>query len=123
MRHLHTDSHFRLAIAALQDSGGYVDTLLGLARDQIMARQPLISPRRSRTRGHSAKSLGRKPNEFALMSCLLCKTPSQVGLFSRGTSGTLRTASMSQTHGIAEAQKPCIFGGKSARCLAPPSRK
>jgi hypothetical protein len=50
MRHLHTDSHFRLAIAALQDSGGYVDTLLGLARDQIMARQPLISPRHSRPR-------------------------------------------------------------------------
>jgi hypothetical protein len=62
MRHLHTDSHFRLAIAALQDSGGYVDTLLGLARDQIMARQPLISPRPSRTRGsliprnHSVRS-------------------------------------------------------------------
>jgi hypothetical protein len=50
MRHLHTDSHFRLAIAALQDSDGYVDTLLGLARDQIMARQPLISPRPSRAR-------------------------------------------------------------------------
>ena len=52
MRNLHTDSHFRLAIAALQDSGGYVDTLLGLARDQIMARQPLISPRPSRAPGN-----------------------------------------------------------------------
>jgi hypothetical protein len=52
MRHLHTDSHFRLAIAALQDSGGYVDTLLGLARDQIMARQPLISRRHARPRGN-----------------------------------------------------------------------
>jgi hypothetical protein len=52
MRHLHTDSHFRLAIAALQDSRGYVDTLLGLARDQIMARQPSISPRPSRARGN-----------------------------------------------------------------------
>jgi hypothetical protein len=51
MRHLHTDSHFRLAITTLQDSGGHVDTLLELARDQIMARQPLISPRHSRTRG------------------------------------------------------------------------
>jgi hypothetical protein len=51
MRHLHTDSHFRLAIAALQDSDGYVDTLLGLARDQIIAGQPLISPRHSRTHG------------------------------------------------------------------------
>jgi hypothetical protein len=71
MRHLHTDSHFRLAIAALQDSGCYVDTLLGLARDQIMARQPLISPRPSRTRGSLIpRWRGRKPNEFALMSCL-----------------------------------------------------
>ena len=52
MRHLPTDSHFRLAIAALQDSDGYVDTLLGLARDQIMARQPLISRRHSRPRGN-----------------------------------------------------------------------
>jgi hypothetical protein len=52
MRNLHTNSQFRLAITALQDSGGYVDTLLGLARDQIMARQPSISPRNSRARGN-----------------------------------------------------------------------
>jgi hypothetical protein len=64
MRHLHTDSHFRLAIAALQDSGGYVDTLLGLARDQIMARQPLISPKAFAPawQSRSAKSLGRIAN-------------------------------------------------------------
>jgi hypothetical protein len=43
MRHLHTDSPFRLAIAALQDSDGYVDALLGLARDQILARRAAIS--------------------------------------------------------------------------------
>ena len=43
MRHLHTDSHFRLAIVVLQDSDGYVDALLGLARDQIVARRPAIS--------------------------------------------------------------------------------
>ena len=52
MRHLPTDSHFRLAIAALQDSDGYVDTLLGLARDKIMARQPFISPRPPRARAN-----------------------------------------------------------------------
>lgn len=43
MRYLHTDSPFRLAIVALQDSDGYVDALLGLARDQIVARRPAIS--------------------------------------------------------------------------------
>jgi hypothetical protein len=43
MRHLHTDSPFRLAIVALQNSDGYVDALLGLARDQIAARRPVIS--------------------------------------------------------------------------------
>ena len=52
MQHLHNNSQFRLAITALQDSGGYVDTLLGLARDQIMARQLSISPRNSRARGN-----------------------------------------------------------------------
>ena len=52
MRHLHTDLHLRLAIATLQDLGGYVDTLLRLTRDQIMARQPLISPKHSRARGN-----------------------------------------------------------------------
>jgi hypothetical protein len=45
MRNLHTDSPFRLAILALQDSDGYVDALLGLARDQIVARRPAISRR------------------------------------------------------------------------------
>jgi hypothetical protein len=50
MRHLHTDSHFRLAIVALQDSSGYVEALLGLARDQIVARRPAISPRLAEVR-------------------------------------------------------------------------
>ena len=50
MRHLHTESHFRLAIVALQDSDGYVDALLGLARDQIVARPPAISPRLAEAR-------------------------------------------------------------------------
>jgi hypothetical protein len=40
MRHPHTASPFRLAIVALQDSDGYVDALLGLARAQIVARRP-----------------------------------------------------------------------------------
>ena len=34
MRHLHTESHFRLAIAALRGPDGYVEALLGLARDK-----------------------------------------------------------------------------------------
>ena len=50
MRNLHTDSPFRLAILALQDSDGYVDALLGLARDQIVARRPAISRRLSQGR-------------------------------------------------------------------------
>jgi hypothetical protein len=50
MRNLHTDSPFRLAILALQDSDGYVDALLGFARDQIFARRPVISRRLSQVR-------------------------------------------------------------------------
>ena len=50
MRNLHTDSPFRLAILALQDSDGYVDALVGLARDQIVARRPAISRRLSQGR-------------------------------------------------------------------------
>ena len=50
MRNLHTDSPFRLAILALQDSDGYVDALLRLARDQIVARRPAISRRLSQVR-------------------------------------------------------------------------
>ena len=52
MRYLHSDSPFRLAIVALQDSDGYVDALLGLARDQIVARRPAFSHRHSQPRFH-----------------------------------------------------------------------
>jgi hypothetical protein len=52
MRHHHTDSPFRRATAALQDPDGYVDALLGLARDQIAARRPAISHRLSQARFH-----------------------------------------------------------------------
>jgi hypothetical protein len=52
MRHHHTDSPLRLAIVALQDSDGYVDALLGLARDQIVARRPAISYRLSHAPFH-----------------------------------------------------------------------
>ena len=64
MRHHHTDSHLRLAIAALQNPEGYVDTLLGLAREQIIARQLLMSGRRSPTRYAVAQkaSAGRQTN-------------------------------------------------------------
>jgi hypothetical protein len=54
MRHVPTDTHLRLALIAFQDADGYVDSLLGLARDQIMARQLLIAAKESRTRGDSA---------------------------------------------------------------------
>jgi hypothetical protein len=53
MRQLHTDSHLRLAMADLADSKGYVDTLLGLARDQIMAQQPF----NLRTPSHARRDL------------------------------------------------------------------
>jgi hypothetical protein len=35
MRHLHTPSHFRHALFALQDADGYVEALLEMARDQV----------------------------------------------------------------------------------------
>jgi hypothetical protein len=58
MRHLHIDSHCRLAIAALQDSDNYVDTLLGLRRDHIRVRQRLISRGDSRARGNLGRRIG-----------------------------------------------------------------
>jgi hypothetical protein len=42
MRRLQTVSENRIALAALQASEGYVSALLGLARDQIVARQGLF---------------------------------------------------------------------------------
>ena len=44
MRHLQTESHFRLALFSLQDADGYVDTLLEIAREQVVSRRPAISP-------------------------------------------------------------------------------
>jgi hypothetical protein len=58
MRHFHTDSHLRLTIAARQDPDGYVDTLLGLAREHIIARQLLVSASRSPMRGVIASRNG-----------------------------------------------------------------
>ena len=58
MRHLHTDSHLRLARADLGDSKGYVDTLLGLARDHIMAQQPFILRMHSHARRDPAPRKG-----------------------------------------------------------------
>ena len=43
MRHLQTESHFRLALFALQDADGYVDTLLEIAREQTVSRSPAKS--------------------------------------------------------------------------------
>jgi hypothetical protein len=47
MRHLHTDSHLRLAVAGLLAPDLYVDTLLGLARDQILAKRHLVAAKAS----------------------------------------------------------------------------
>ena len=62
MQHLHRDSHFRLAIAVPQASDGYVDALLGLARNQIMGRQLLIS------RGYSRQCSSPVPRKGAVGS-------------------------------------------------------
>jgi hypothetical protein len=43
MRHLQTESHFRLALFALQDADGYVETLLEIAREQAVSQRPGIS--------------------------------------------------------------------------------
>ena len=59
MRYHHTDSPLRLAIVALQDPDGYVDALLGLARDQIVARRPAISHRHSLARFDSRNAAAR----------------------------------------------------------------
>jgi hypothetical protein len=58
MRHLHTHSHLRLAVAARQDPDGYVDTLLGLVREQIITQQLLMSEGRSSTRDVAASRNG-----------------------------------------------------------------
>jgi hypothetical protein len=58
MRHFHSESHLRLATAARQDPDGYVDTLLGLAREQIIAQQLLVSAGRSPMRGVIASRNG-----------------------------------------------------------------
>jgi hypothetical protein len=39
MRHLHSESHFRHALFAVQEAEGYVDALLEMARDQIAGRR------------------------------------------------------------------------------------
>jgi hypothetical protein len=47
MRHLNSPSHFRHALFALQDSEGYVEALLDMAREQTAARRAPISFRRT----------------------------------------------------------------------------
>ena len=56
MGQLHTDSHSRPAIVALRDSNGFLDALLGLPVDQIMARRPAISPRPLQVGVHDPQS-------------------------------------------------------------------
>jgi len=43
MRHLHSQSHFRHALFALQDADGYVEALLDMARDHTSARRAAIT--------------------------------------------------------------------------------
>ena len=61
MHHHHSESHLRRAIVALQDSDGYVDALLGLARDQIVARRPSVS--------HKHLPMGFHSNREAMTKC------------------------------------------------------
>ena len=49
MRHLHSESHFRHALFALQDADGYVEALLGMARENSSARRAPISFRSAGT--------------------------------------------------------------------------
>lgn len=44
MRHLHTKSHFRHALFALQDADGYVEALFDMARDQVSGRRFPLRP-------------------------------------------------------------------------------
>ena len=39
MRHVHTESHFRHALFAVQEADGYVEALLEMARDQVARRR------------------------------------------------------------------------------------
>jgi hypothetical protein len=39
MRPLHSESHFCHALYALQDADGYVDALMGMAREQVLGRK------------------------------------------------------------------------------------
>ena len=43
MRHIQTDPHFRLALFAVQDADGYVDTLLDIAREEAASYRPAMS--------------------------------------------------------------------------------
>ena len=59
MRHLHSESHFCHALYALQDADGYVEALMGLAREHAMSRRS-GSPK-SGARSRSASLLRTQP--------------------------------------------------------------
>jgi hypothetical protein len=58
MPHPQSDAHLRPAIAVPRDSDGYVAFLLGLARDQIMARQLPLDCRPSQGPSHPGPHQG-----------------------------------------------------------------
>jgi hypothetical protein len=46
MRHVHSESQFRHALYSLQDSDGYVDALLAMAREQSACERSQLSTTR-----------------------------------------------------------------------------
>jgi hypothetical protein len=59
MRHLQTESQMLHALFALQDADGYVEALLGLARDRATGRRYSDTNLQTRGRGDTRKAAGR----------------------------------------------------------------
>jgi hypothetical protein len=59
MRHLQTESQMLHALFALQDADGYVEALLGLARDRVTGRRYEDTHLQTRGRSDTRKSASR----------------------------------------------------------------
>jgi hypothetical protein len=59
MRHLQTESQMLHALFALQDADGYVEALLGLARDRATGRRYASTHLQARERSDSRKVASR----------------------------------------------------------------
>ena len=59
MRHSQNESHVRRALFAIQDSDGYVEALLEMARDQLAGRHLLSKRSNSHLRLDAGKTLAR----------------------------------------------------------------